>query len=70
LQLDRLRDPAERFLSCVVQDVLSGSVMMDEHVFKLIQVCNDMYKDTADPALRNMYTRAACTSLSYPLSFI
>jgi len=69
LQLDRLHDPAERSLSSVVQQVLCGSMKSDEHVIKLIQVCNDMFEDTADPALRNIYTLAACTVISYPLSF-
>ena len=69
LQPDHLHDPAERSLTSIVQEVLSGSMKMDEHVFKLIQVCNDMSQDTADPALRNIYTWAACTAVNYPLSF-
>ena len=68
LQLDLLTDPAKRSLASVVQEVLARSTM-DEHTFKLIQVCSDMYKETTDPALRNIYTWAACTALNHPLSF-
>lgn len=69
LQLDRLSDPAKRSLSSVVQEVLSGSIEKDEHIFKLIQVCCDMHQETADSALRNIYTLAASTALNHPLSF-
>jgi len=69
LQLDRLNDPAERSLPSVVQQVMSGDMEKDEHMFKLIQVCSDMYKETADPALRNVYSWAASIALNYPLSF-
>jgi len=69
LQLDRLTDPAKRSLSSVVQEVLSGSMEKDEHIFKLIQVCCDMHKETADPALRNIYILAASAALNHPLSF-
>jgi len=69
LQLDRLNDPAEKSLPSVVQEVMSGSMERDEHMFKLIQVCSDMYRETADPALRNIYSWAASTALHYPLSF-
>lgn len=68
LQLDRLTHPAKHSLASVVQEVLTRSTM-DEHTFKLIQVCSDMYKETTDPALRNIYTWAACTALNHPLSF-
>jgi len=69
LQLDRLNNLAESSLSSIVQEVLSRSMQKDEHTFKLIQVCSDMYKETADPRLRNMYTWAASTALNHPLSF-
>jgi len=69
LQLDRLSEPAERSLPSVVQEVMNGSMEKDEHIFKLIQVCSDMYQETSDPALRNIYSWAASTALNNPLSF-
>jgi len=69
LQLDCLNNPAEKSLSSVVHTVLSGNTEMDEHVFKLIQVCTDMYNVTEDPTLRSIYTWAASTTLNHPLSF-
>ena len=69
LQLDRLQDPPDKSLFSIVQEVLSGGVIMDEHVFKLVQVCTDMYENSADPALRNLYTLAATTAVSYIFSF-
>jgi len=52
-----------------VQEVLSGNMERDEHIFKLIQVCCDMYKETASLELRNIYKLAASTVLNYPFSF-
>ena len=69
LQLHRMSESAERSLPSVVHQVMSGSMQKDEHMFKLIQVCSDMYAETVDPALRNIYSWAASTALSHPLSF-
>lgn len=69
LRLECFNNPAVKSLSSVVHEVLSGNTEMDEHVFKLIQVCTDMYNVSDDPDLRNIYTWAASNTLNHPLSF-
>ena len=44
-------------------------VNVDEHVYKLVQVCNDMRKNCDDEKRGSMYLQAACSCIESPFTF-
>ena len=65
LSLDQLTPKDDRQWDEIVRDTLSED--RDEHVFKLVQVCHDISKES--PGNDELYLSAAGCALKYPLTF-